>query len=146
MQLAERQKIFEDVTSLAECVAPKHRGRAEEIINRVKSRLNPADGRQAPKSEEHRAKISAAFELRRETEVFTIKCPETNQSVEITGIFNLMQATRLALSSIRVRFSSGRGQFPFSYKGAGLIVSRTGRFAEKPDNNWQKAMGELVRA
>lgn len=145
MQLAERQKIYEEVAGLAELAAPKHRDQALKIIANVRERLNPDDRRQGPKSEVHRAKIAAAFEHRRQTEVFKIEYPElNNQSVEIVGRDNLVKLTGYTEASLRVRFSTTRGRVPFSYRGAALVAVRTSTFADAPDVGWKKKLDSLV--
>lgn len=146
MQLAQRQKIYEVVSTLAECAAPRHRERALKLVETAREELRPDDKRQSPKSEAHRAKIAAAFELRRQTEVFRIEYPElNNRSVNIVGVENLAKATRYTAKTIRVRFATGRGRFVFDYKGAELVAVRTSTFAEAPDDEWQKGLDALIR-
>ena len=146
MQLAQRQKIYEVVSTLAECAAPRHRERVLKLVETAREELRPDDKRQGAKSEEHRAKISAAFELRRQTEVFRIEYPElNNQSVNVIGIDNLVKAVRYTAKTIRVRFATGRGRFVFSYKGAELVAVRTSTFADAPDDGWEKGLDALIR-
>jgi hypothetical protein len=147
LPVEQRRLLHDAVAEIIQLIPSARRAQTNHQLGIINA-LVPLDKRRFERPVAANVAVSNAFKRRRENELFTVTNNHSKKQITVRGVETLASLLSLAVSTVRVRFSSGGGSFVVTRPDFphGLRVDRPKLFQDGPEIDPPPRLEDLMDA